>query len=89
MARIDEYDYVDRKHSFCWKHKQYPCWIVFYDTTHTEPFYEAFIVKDYVKKQLKNGREPWGVDNERLSIGDGFKSLEEAMFAIEHAIKLC
>ena len=80
---MKNFDYIDRKHGFCWKHKTKPCWIVFYDITHAAPFYEAYRVKSYVKQ--KAYQQPWACDNERISNGDGFKTLEEAMKAVELA----
>jgi hypothetical protein len=78
---LDDYDYINRGHSYTWKHKTKIAWIVFYDKP-IAPFYEAFTVKAYVKN--KQNVTPWALDNERLSNGDGYKTLDEAMQAVEN-----
>lgn len=83
MDNFDNFNYMDRGHGFCWVHKTKPCWIVFYDTTHIPPFYEAYKVKDYLLPLPKKIRNYWTYDNRRLSNGNGFKTIEEAIISIE------
>jgi hypothetical protein len=54
---------------------------VFYDAVATNPFYEAYTVKNYMLSKFKECVNPWSLDNERISSGDGFRTLDEAIEA--------
>lgn len=64
-----------------WKHKTKPVWIVFYPAVQgvRQAFYEAYKAIQPVPK----GREPYSVDNRRISNGHGYPTLEEAMEAAQ------
>lgn len=74
---------VERPIGSCWQHNEKPCWIVFYDTTHRDPFYEAYTVKPYCSGEWTLKKLPWTFDNMRLSRGEGFRTFEAAAKAIE------
>ena len=69
----DNFEIVSRMYDFIWVHKTKPCWIVEY-----AKFYEAYKVNGTPKKH----HNIWANDNSRLSDGDGYKTLEDAMKAV-------
>lgn len=80
-ATLDNFNVVKRSTGNCWLHKDKPMWIVFYPDAPDGPHYQAYRPADWVLP-LPKGRAPWTLPNWRL-ITLGFKTLEEAMRAVE------
>lgn len=66
-----------------WLREDKPVWIVHYPAVKgiRLAFYEAYRAIHPVPK----GRDPWSIDNRRLSDGSGFSTLQEAKAAASAA----
>ena len=68
-----DFEYAERPHGNCWKHKVKACWIVFYESL-KEAGKPCFIAYKAIEGSF--GCDPWNVNNRR--VGE-FRSLESAM----------
>jgi len=76
MNLADNFEIVPRMYEVIWVHKTKPCQIVYYPATQDRrEFYEAYTIIGKIDKNKNNNR--------RLSDGDGYKTLEAAMQAVE------
>lgn len=82
MAIADNFKVVDRLHGSCWLHKDKPVWIVHYPLLDSERKYVAYVPVRWVGIDDLKDRDPWTLDNYRLTHW-GYATLEEAMIAAD------